>query len=148
MHGHIFSKMQRGGLAPSCYRPSNDQPDEAGALHALLNMLYMVKISPPPPVALCVMALSASLIRRPHLHLGDLLPDHLRVAHLRAGSRCELLRVVYEKQGGERATSGARGRAGTLGQRCASAERRMASRRGGDRAARARDRAGYELNKF
>ena len=34
------------------------------------------------------------VLDKAHLHLGDLLPDTLRVAHLR--SRCELLRVVYE----------------------------------------------------
>ena len=104
VHGH--------GHQTNCYRPSNDQPDEAGALHALLNMLYMVKISP-PPVALCVMALSASLIRRPHLHLGDLLPDHLRVAHLRAAASCcvwctknRVARGQRAERGGGRAHSG------------------------------------------
>ena len=35
------------------------------------------------------------VLDKAHLHLGDLLPDPLRVAHLR--SRCELLRVVYTK---------------------------------------------------
>ena len=51
MHGHIFSKMQRGGLAPSCYRPSNDQPSEPGALHAHLDMLLtftdLMRSAPP-----------------------------------------------------------------------------------------------------
>ena len=36
------------------------------------------------------------VLDKAHLHLGDLLPDTLRVAHLR--SRCELLRVVYEER--------------------------------------------------
>jgi len=35
------------------------------------------------------------VLDKAHLHLGDLLPDTLRVAHLR--SRCELLRVVCTK---------------------------------------------------
>jgi hypothetical protein len=141
MHGHIFSKMQRGGLAPSCYRPSNDQPDEAGALHALLNMLYMVKISP-PPVALCVMALSASLIRRPHLHLGDLLPDHLRVAHLRAAASCCVWCTKNRVARGQRAErGGGRAHSGNVA-------RPPVWRRGAARRPRARDRAGYELNKI
>ena len=41
------------------------------------------------------------VLNKAHLHLGDLLPDTLRVAHLR--SRCELLRVVYEERFGARA---------------------------------------------
>ena len=36
------------------------------------------------------------VLDKAHLHLGDLLPDPLRVAHLR--SRCKLLRVVYEER--------------------------------------------------
>ena len=40
-------------------------------------------------------------LNKAHLHLGDLLPDPLRVAHLRG--RCELLRVVYEERLGARA---------------------------------------------
>ena len=47
----IFLKMQRGGLAPSCYRPSNDQPSEPGALHAHLDMLLtftdLMRSAPP-----------------------------------------------------------------------------------------------------
>ena len=35
-------------------------------------------------------------LNKAHLHLGDLLPDPLRVAHLRRS--CELLRVVYEER--------------------------------------------------
>ena len=134
--------MQRGGLAPSCYRPSNDQPDEAGALHALLNMLYMVKISP-PPVALCVMALSASLIRRPHLHLGDLLPDHLRVAHLRAAASCCVWCTKNRVARGQRAErGGGRAHSGNVARPPYGRSRRRARR------PRARDRAGYDLNKI
>ena len=36
------------------------------------------------------------VLNKAHLHLGDLLPDPLRIAHLRSG--CELLRVVYEER--------------------------------------------------
>ena len=41
------------------------------------------------------------VLNKAHLHLGDLLPDPLRVAHLRRG--CELLRMVYEERLGARA---------------------------------------------
>ena len=41
------------------------------------------------------------VLNKAHLHLGDLLPDPLRVAHLRRS--CELLRVVYEERLGARA---------------------------------------------
>ena len=51
MGGCTFLKMQRGGLAPSCYRPSNDQPSEPGALHAHLDMLLtftdLMRSAPP-----------------------------------------------------------------------------------------------------
>ena len=40
-------------------------------------------------------------LNQAHLHLGDLLPDPLRVAHLRRS--CELLRVVYKERLGARA---------------------------------------------
>ena len=40
-------------------------------------------------------------LNKAHLHIGDLLPDPLRVAHLRRS--CELLRVVYEERLGARA---------------------------------------------
>ena len=50
--GCTFLKMQRGGLAPSCYRPSNDQPSEPGALHAqhldmLLTFTDLMRSAPP-----------------------------------------------------------------------------------------------------
>ena len=42
------------------------------------------------------------VLDKAHLHLGDLLPDPLRVAHLR--SRSEQLRVVYEERLGAQFT--------------------------------------------
>ena len=146
MHGHIFSKMQRGGLAPSCYRPSNDQPDEAGALHALLNMLYMVKISPPPPVALCVMALSASLIRRPAARI------FISVIFFRitfASPTCEPLRAAacgVRKTGWREGNERSEGEGGHT--RATLRVRRMGVAARRRRRPRARDRAGYELIKF
>jgi hypothetical protein len=49
------------------------------------------------------------VLDKAHPHLGDLISDPLRVAHLR--SRCELLRVVYEERLGARART-------TLRRRC------------------------------
>ena len=65
------------------------------------------------------------VLDKAHLHLGDLLPDPLRVAHLR--SRCELLRVVYEERLGARARPSVDGPVGYPGRApfARSARRRM-----------------------
>ena len=52
------------------------------------------------------------VLNKAHLHLGNLLPDPLRVAHLRRS--CELLRVVYEERLGARARP-------SVGRRCSRA---------------------------
>ena len=95
--------LRRGELLQSQKLPSdvhtatgyNSTPKTPG--RRALRMQFPLARGPLDPLTLTTALLET---RSAAGHLGDLLPDPLRVAHLRC--RCELLRVVYEERLGAR----------------------------------------------